>query len=35
MKIDKSAILKAFKADLKNADQLQKEWLAKRDMWIN
>ena len=35
MKIDKSAILKAFKADLKNADQLQKEWLAKRDMWLN
>ena len=35
MKIDKSAILTAFKADLKNADQLQKEWLAKRDMWLN
>ena len=35
MKIDKSAILKAFKADLKNADQLQKEWLATRDMWLN
>ena len=35
MKIDKSAILKAFKADLKNADQLQKEWLAKRDIWLN
>lgn len=35
MKIDKSAILKAFKADLKNADQLQKEWLAKRNMWLN
>lgn len=35
MKIDKRAILKAFKADLKNADQLQKEWLAKRDMWLN
>ena len=35
MKIDKSAILKAFKADFKNADQLQKEWLAKRDIWLN
>lgn len=35
MKIDKRAILKAFKADLKNADQLQKEWLSKRDMWLN
>ena len=35
MKIDKSAILKAFKADLKNADQLQKEWLAKRNIWLN
>lgn len=35
MKIDKHKLLKAFKADMKNSEILQKEWLEKRDNWLN
>jgi hypothetical protein len=34
-KINKHKLLKAFKQDLKSAETLQKDWLEKRDSWIN
>ena len=32
--MDKNKILKSFKADLKAAETLQKDWLGKRDTWL-
>ncbi len=34
-KINKSKLLKAFKADLKSAETHNKDWLAKRDEWLS
>lgn len=35
MKIKKSELLRAFKADLKEAERLNKDWFTKRETWIS
>jgi hypothetical protein len=35
MKIKKSELLRAFKADMKEAERLQKEWFIKREEWLS
>jgi len=33
--VNKQKLLQAFKADMKNAETMQKDWKAKRDEWLN
>jgi hypothetical protein len=35
MKIKKNQLLKAFKGDMKEAERMQKDWLTKREEWVN